>query len=282
MTRSIDRVTLIVTGSAEKLGLPAALQQLWPDVDFDAQLTDDLTSTEVPADSTAVGGGLVSKFEKFAQRLVDAVTVPRSRREGCAGLAVGIDDLELVNLDRGEVVVARLKAAVDQILQGRTGDRNTVATGCSFHLLVPMLEALFFGDPKALQHAAGSGASASTFPVDADFEAFAVGDDAYLEPSDEVGHGWRRPDRSRHPKRYIRFLREQAEEPPYRETHHGARALRELNWESLVDAPLRGRFVGSLLTDLAFVLGDPVGVQLPLDTSPITWTPQHDPLLRNC
>jgi hypothetical protein len=121
-----------------------------------------------------------------------------------------------------------------------------------------MLETYFFGEPAALQRA-GSIRTALLDPS-RHLEDFHVADVAFMGPADVREHPWRRPDRSQHPKRYLSFLVDPADEERafYKESVNGCRALATLDWAQVFCyEPLGITFARSLFHDLADALEIP-------------------------
>jgi hypothetical protein len=192
-------------------------------------------------------------------------------------LVVGVDDLELVNLHQPQVVTRCIRRGVEDYLErnpeGRETDerrRVTLRTKCSFHLLVPMAEAYFFGERAALERA-GVAPELDAKLCCADLEAFATDDPLFIPD---------RPEHLRHPKRYLVNLLRRSNQPQdreasphgdrrpstggfqgrednragprlYRETHEGVRALESLAWPQLSDDPQTLGFARALFEDLA-------------------------------
>ncbi len=148
----------------------------------------------------------------------------------------------------------------------------------SFHLLAPMVEAYFFGEPAALVRAKATRAPCR-FDRGHDVEDFEVDDQAYLAPAPPQAP-WRAEPRHRHPKNYLRYLCDPMgkEERAYRETHEGFAALQELAWPAVLQNPAQALFARALIDDLADVLNVPspcTGSRAPLTAR------RGDGLLRN-
>jgi hypothetical protein len=246
-------IGLITTGQCEHRALASSLQQVFAGhgVEFCspyAYPADSLTSGRLtyPAPST--------RAPLLVDRLLTRITGEVNRRGGC-DYVIAIDDLELPNLLTPENVTRLVRDAALRSL-GTTPTHVTVERfrdRCSFHLLCPMLEAYFYGEPAALARA-GAVQPASLDPT-RPLEAFRTGDRLYLGAPDEPGHDWRTPDRAEHPKRYLRFLAEPGE---YKETKGGCAALRELDWEQVFAYQPPGiAFARSLFDDIADALGVP-------------------------
>src|SRR5258708_1678500 len=97
-------VALIVTGDMEFRGLVQSLKSVFPQVRFlDPQKVDGFTSTKVMWQPPKARG-VRSNIEKFAAALIAAL-IPARRRDERPDFVFGIDDLELENRDRPEVVI---------------------------------------------------------------------------------------------------------------------------------------------------------------------------------
>jgi hypothetical protein len=189
-------------------------------------------------------------------------------------LLIALDDLELVNAPHPELVAARVRDAVVAHMEryawtsqaAREKATRLVRERCSFHLLAPMVEAYFFAEPGALVRAGASRPSR----VDAaaiDLEAFVTDDPDYLghplvpHKQSPKRKSWAipLPERSRHPKHYLRFLCDPANPytDRYVETKGGAEALRKLDWPRVFAHGERVRLARSLFEDIADRLGVP-------------------------
>lgn len=266
-------IALIVTGDMERLALAESLRRVFPEAEFlESQKVDSFTSAQVswPPPQRA---GLLSNIEKFATALIAALDP--ARRKPRPDLVVGIDDLELANLEKPEAVIGAFRRAVTAALERRaaaTGLRTfnklckNVREKCSFHLLVPMCEAYFFADPGALK-AAGCKRPAKLIPS-CDPEQFTVVDPKYSEvfSGDQQVPKWAidLPTRLRHPKHYLDFL-----SGSYRETHQGHAALAVLDWDQVLAMRQHCRFLRSLFRDIEDALGI-ADSRFPGDTHPLT------------
>ncbi len=206
--------------------------------------------------------------------------------------AVAVEDVELQNEagaaeterhpDEGiACILDHLKLGVDAVLQEKNQEQDvpvlpkgkakralSIATDaerrrflrerCSFHLLRPMVEALFFGEPAAVLRAAGPGVTLPPVRFDpgaCDIERFETRDEGYLEVADDATRSISfRPWRRRHPKLYLQYLLASSGSF-YKETEHGKRALATLDWQTVVAPPCHAQMVRALLDDLADMLG---------------------------
>lgn len=192
-------------------------------------------------------------------------------------LVVGVEDLELANIDQPQVVVRCIRRGVEDFLtrnlERRTAERwrATLQEKCSFHLLVPMPEAYFFGERAALERTGVAREIESRLCCN-DLEAFDTDDPDFM---------LRRPDDRRHPKRYLGDLLRRSGRSAYRETRDGAQALESLAWPELSEDPQTLAFARALFEDLAdaFELPNPLGEgALAPATHP---TDRRDLVLRN-
>jgi hypothetical protein len=141
------------------------------------------------------------------------------------------------------------------------------------------VEAYFFGEPTALSRAGAKRPST----VDAkthDLEDFVTEEAEFLAVPDGVKH-WAKPDRKKHPKRYLQYLidPEGANEKSYREAEGGMRALRELDWPEVLSVEAHTQLARSLFSDLADALG--MGNPFPGPCHPLTSNPGAGRVLRN-
>jgi hypothetical protein len=163
-----------------------------------------------------------------------------------ADLVVGVADLELANMHQPEVVVAWVKRGVNEAISRKFPSmvaaeraKERVRNRCSFHLLVPMVEAYFFGERAAFTRV-GIPEAATIHRRGEDVEDFETDDPEFLPVCVErnatkasVGCPWWREER--HPKHYVELLVER-EGQIYTDTV-GANALtlrRRLQWATVI------------------------------------------------
>jgi hypothetical protein len=283
----MTRVALIVTGELEKKSLHLSLARFFPKVEFEVLQLDGFTSRELP-DAPAFEEGHPSLVEKLAGALIAAVDPGRLGTP--ADLAFLVDDLELYNAATPERAVRHVRAAMLLQLEARwsKADRrrqsaDVVRQRCSFHLLAPMVEAYFFGEPAALERA-GAMRPALFDPRGCDVERFTTGDPDFLAPPDGKQPVWAKLGRAQHPKHYVRFLCDPEGNNPraYRETKHGHEALRSLDWPCVLAPEAHARFARSFLTDLADGLDQPaVAALFPGERHALTSRNARDNVLRN-
>jgi hypothetical protein len=285
----MKKVVLIVTGECERRGLAASLQRYFPSARFEQpQLRDSFTSARLKL-TDLPGGPRPRQVDRLAAAMV-AVTDPGRTGER-PDLVIAVDDVELPNLDQVDVVVSQLREAVRHHLaiypwasdRRREQVTQRLREHCSFHLLCPMVEAYFYGEPAALTRA-GAQIPSSVDGRALDVEDFITHDPPFLEVPDREKY-WAKPDRQRHPKHYLQYLcdpvgDEQNPSPSrYRETHGGVKALRELDWSGALSQEAHARLARSLFTDLAEALE--VDNPLPGTCHPETSNPGPEAVLRN-
>jgi hypothetical protein len=291
----MKRIALLVTGKAEEKALHHLLKRVFPEVEFVMlPRRDGFTSGPLPATPLLGTAPEHTHVERLAQALIAEVE-PGRRGHELPDLVVLVDDLELENLDQPERAVEHVREAVRAHLEqhdwpsatSRERAYERVRERCSFHLLVPMLEAYFFGEPAALVRAGAK--RASRFDASAaDVETrFLVNDLDFLAPPDrpprEKLPPWATANRARHPKHYLQFLCDPTGTEPraYVETKGGQAALRQLDWPMVLAPEEHVCFLRSLFHDLADALGEDPVARFPGKTHPCTWPPPRDTLLRN-
>jgi hypothetical protein len=190
------RVALLPTGRTEWRGLPGALRRLFPG-DSNLEFFVLPTASEVLSNPD---GFPYPGFTSNALTVADEVSPPESAMELVgraaqaalgdrhvepADLVVVLDDLELANAGQADRVCRVFRAAVTQHLaklgsgavEART--RSALVQRVSFHLLVPMVEALFFADEGALRAAGVPEGRHVEFTSERDPEAFVTADPEY-------------------------------------------------------------------------------------------------------
>jgi hypothetical protein len=285
-------VKLIVTGDLEAAALHHALRRIFCDIELSiAVKLDGFTSaelTEVPL----LGGPTASDVEKLALKLV--TEVEPGRRDRPPDMAILVDDLELCNQARPERAVAHVRRAVEHHLErlpwpsraSRDRACARIRERCSFHLLDPMIETYFFGEPAALVRA-GAKRPSSVEPRVTDLERFVTSDAAFLArpdslPGEELPP-WARPQRARHPKHYLQFLCDPsgAVRRAYQEVRDGSKALGSLAWEEVLKHQQHVRFLRSLILDIADRFDErEIALRFTGDAHPLTW-PGEGTVLRN-
>jgi hypothetical protein len=283
-----QRILLVVTGDLEEVALADALERLFPSATFGVRKTQGFTSTHLPRPAP---GSTRSKAEAIVDRLLRAAA-PREPGTPPYDYAVAVEDVELENDEAGSdegilSILEHFKIGVDAVLRQMNAEQQTVvlpkgkakrapsvATDadrrrflqerCSFHLLRPMAESLLFGEPAAIERAAGRGATLPAVrfdPASCDIERFETDDTNYLGVEDNAEIPWAKANRRRHPKHYLQYLLDPSGTAwrAYKEKEHGKRALATLDWQRVVAPPLHARMVRSLVDDIA----DMLGIRLP-------------------
>jgi hypothetical protein len=287
----IGSVQLIVTGHMEEIALADALKKAFPSLSFSRTIRlDGITSVNF---ALAPHSPAISQLaDKLASALVAAVDP--GRKGTPEDMAIVIDDLELANLNQPEVVVKYFRNAVIRCVQNRWTNQkrqelcfDRVRERCSFHLFVPMAEAYFFGEvPDALVRA-GATLTSTVSGKDMDVENFLVTNDTNYLTAPKGTSFWAKnqTDRAQHPKRYLDYLCcpdiNTNKKARYRETHGGIKALKTLNWDSVLlgNSP-SGAYLRALFDDISwrFNLPNPYpGFCAPITTYKI----EQDNILRN-
>ncbi|MFO0590212.1 MAG: hypothetical protein U0441_21900 [Polyangiaceae bacterium] len=311
------KVVFIPTGRTEWHGLPGTMRRLFPDHEMHV----------LPAPEAVESFGERFPYDGFTSTTLSALQEPPEgaialveiaaqaalgdRRVEAADLVLVLDDLELGNSGQPEVVTEVFRKAVRKHLtdlsskttiQDKT--RDALLDRVSFHLLAPMVEALFFCHEAALQACGVPGESPVLLVEGRDPEAFETGDGAYLAATAEDCPAWsalppnrrrkhrpkwllERSPRARHPKGYIQWLcRDGADGSctTYSESEHGGAALAGLDWSFLGRCPDEHlQFARALLRDMEERLGPSTVGPVQGVESPVTglFTRRSDPVLRN-
>ena len=225
--------------------------------------TSALIPTALPTPKPANSPHVVDKLA----RAMLAEVEPGGRNANPADLIVLVEDLELTNMHQPNVAVGHFLEAIKAALEWRqwksAASREKAVKGlrerCSFHLMKPMVEAYFFGEPAAPTRAGST--RSNRFSTSQDVESFMIADPKYAAVPE--GHRWwASPNRYQHPKKYLDCLctpfvddlSEKSEVHSYRETKHGPRALETLSWASVLASASHAPFARSLFEDLASAL----------------------------
>jgi hypothetical protein len=294
----MKRVALLVTGETEE-ALIQSLERIFPEVKFlKLPRFEGFTSRPLESPPRLHAKGTArrqTRVEVLAATLV-ATVEPGKRDREPPDLVALVDDLELDNQAWPERAVEHVRTAVDTLLEkkdwptARTRERayERVRERCSFHLLVPMVEAYFFREPAALTRAGATRASlfdASAADVETRFE---VNDPDFTappnRPRNEALPPWATANRRQHPKHYLQFLCDPTGkiERAYVETKGGQAALRNLDWDAVLAPQGHVCFLRSFIHDLADALGEyAIAERFAGETHPLTWPPPPNNLLRN-
>lgn len=289
------RILLVVTGDLELEALASSLSGLFPGVHFEARMTTGLTGpagNSLRPPNRELGD---AKGVDIITELLGAAIAPTPGAQGF-DFAIALDDVELVNEaeaptnpDAGiATIIDHIALSVDialaqahdppaqQIPKGHASKdfrftsnadrRKFLQERCSFHLLRPMVESLFFGDPAVIFPADHPRHAAIRFdPTEQDFEAFSTDDPDYLaSPDGWIPAGargaapWAKANRRRHPKHYLQYLRDPTGtvRRPYSERKDGTSMLRALSWKQLVAPALHARMIRTFLNDIADMVGN--------------------------
>mgnify|MGYP001562678693 CR=1 FL=1 len=238
-------VQFLVTGELEDETLGEAILRAIGEID-DCTLmptlrTDSMTSSGRPL--TDEGN---TSIRRFANRLVSEFAPGRGSRP--PDVLVAIDDLEPWNTAQPDLVVKLLRRALrerlDRIPQtDRARTASLLQRRTSFHLLAPMPETYFFGDPAALSECMLHVDRVPRLLRD-DLEDFETDDPSYLSVARR--ETWD----ARHPKRYLQFL----SDGNYHETSQGKAALRRLSWRGLSPKHDPLGFARAMFEDIVFAL----------------------------
>lgn len=284
------RIRLVVTGDVEEVALATALRQLFPNTEWSTVKKNAGNSNRLSRTPTKPR----SEFVQFVDEMLACGLIERVPGGQPFDYVLVVDDLELTNVDQPDVALAHLRLAIETRLaqwptevptipKGKNkhwpypnngaGGRAYLRERCSYHLLSPMIESLFFGEHEpglttSIQHwPALRRAGAQQPPVfDAhamDVEQFLTTDPAYYMSDPR----WSTPPlsdptwRSRHPKHYLTFLCDPSGTSwrPYRERTGGKAGLERIHWPSIVAPPKHACFVRAMLEDIA----DMAGTHLP-------------------
>jgi hypothetical protein len=258
----MTRIGLITTGRCEHRALGPSLRRVFGAPGLQLEPSEDgpvysLTSSHVRYPPPS------SDEPTNADELVASMMAMLDARNG-PDFVFAVDDLELPNVATPHHVTRLVSHAVTRYFQRRDRGAPThrelerIATRCSFHLLCPMLEAYFFGETAALERA-GATRPAILDPM-RHLEQLRSVDGEFLAPLDVPRHPWRRPERAAHPKAYLSFLVDPADQElvTYRETVGGCRALATLDWAQVFrHTPPEIAFAHALFEDLADAIGAP-------------------------
>jgi hypothetical protein len=288
------RILLVVTGDLEEVALGEALRTIFPSATFGVTKAQGFTSTRLRRPTP---GAIRSRAENLAEGIAAKLLRAAAPHEPGSlpyDYAVAVEDVELENdpeedtTDEGVAcILAHLALGVEAALRHMNSEQRTIVLPrgkakhapsvapdadrrrdlrerCSFHLLRPMAEALFFGEPAAIGRAAGrtEGLPPIRFdPALRDIERFETDDAGYLAVADNPVIPWATANRRRHPKHYLQYVLDPSGTVwrAYKEREHGKRALAALDWQAVVAPSVHARMVRALLADVA----DMVGASLP-------------------
>jgi hypothetical protein len=286
-------IKLIVTGDLERAALKDALRRAFPedrdgeDVEWDTpRKVNEVTTHPLPE-----GGDPTSAMGVLAAAIIEEAITGKKKGQAPADLVLAICDVELGNLGREEVIVEHLRRALATKLdryeeQTRARHRAKLRERCSFHLLKPMVEGVFFGEPAALLRA---GLAEGIQPVlrAKDVEEFESVDPLWTPKCDQENKlradqspWWRH---ERHPKHYLDHLIERGDAQRfYDELDQGKAALSTLHWPTVTNTE-PSPFLRALFEDLAawFNVPNPLGAGAASPVTSLTPKSLPDRWLRN-
>lgn len=320
------KIALLPTGRTEWTGLPFALQRLFPadpgHAFFAVPTPQEILSNpeEFPYPGFT-SNPLTARHEmdppEQAMDLIGraAQLALGDRHVEPVDLVIVLDDLELANAHQPGRVCNVFRAAARQHLAmlgtGSVARRTGAALQqrVSFHLLAPMVEAVFFADEQALRTAGVEDGTTVVFDLQCDPEAFVTADGDYLSATGadcpcwfalpreskqqtlrrkKLRPKWVEGPRQLHPKGYLQWLCRDGASASctrYDEKSGGGAALAGLRWEHVLGRPATQlQFLRALVADVADALqqapttgsiDDPQA----RETSRFTARPQ--PILRN-
>lgn len=290
----MPRIQLIVTGKTEKMALGAALQAAFPTtrdgeaVEWaPALMVDEPTKARLRQldPSQPIPNGLMVKL---AQTMLGTLKESPQPGRSPPELVLAIGDVELHNLDQEALIVAHLRAALEQEAVSHPA-AALLPDRCSYHLLRPMVEASFFGDAATLKRAGVSEASQEPKISSRDVEEFESTDPQWTTECarQNARHAltapwWRH---ERHAAKYLDHLVLRTSGRTYQKTRAGVDALRAVPWADVVhEEP--SPYLRALFDDLARWFGVPSPLRAPrmpanpAPTHPDATPPSHR-FLRN-
>ncbi|MEN8218589.1 MAG: hypothetical protein ABFS56_19920 [Pseudomonadota bacterium] len=263
----------IVTGKLE-FALPKALERFFPTLDFLPPIwSQGFTSVKIDEQIKRKMAEQMRDVDKLANALVTT-----AGQKKAADMIIVVDDLEIINLSHPEKVVECFREAVENQMQDHKSTqriRKKLQNDCSFHLLVPMIEAYFFGDkmehgnPAALNKA-GAILKSTVSGNNMDVEAFQVIEHTeqgvdYLTATGTSNWAKTLENRDKHPKKYLDYLccpetdKKTARKHRYRETKGGVEALKILDWNTVLSSKQNDvKFLRALFHDIAWKFDLPI------------------------
>lgn len=291
------RIKLIVTGDLEKLALSQSLMKHFPSTHNGKNVIWDEPrkthgATSYQLQPLSAGGLLSNPMKELAKTMLAEALEGKKKGQRPADLVIVIDDVELGNLGRENVIAEHFQAAVNHAIQlkakGISAEdvriRSVIRDKCSFHLLKPMVEAYLFGDANALGLAGVPIGIAPQLVHQSDVEAFETNDPKWL-PNCRIENTKKNNDgkpwwlHERHPKAYLDYLLPK----DYSETTHGSLALMKLNWPQVPKCQHDIPIFGSLFEDISnwFNITNPIISATHPDFYPGKTVKSHSLLLRN-
>lgn len=275
----MKRVRFIVTGDLERIAIVGSISRLFPAQTVEGEdvvwlrprKVHGATSHRLRRDVAPSHG-----MKALARALIAEAWEGSDGKP--ADLVIALDDVEVHNFGREQLICDQLRAAIDHefLRRGTSGKteqrvRARLQERCSLHLLRPMAEAYFFPDKGAMQRA-GCAADVVAQLVSADVEDFECCDVAWLPHCAEVNARMAAPPlpepwwrEERHAKHYLEHLVERAG-GLYDEVVDGAPAFANLAWAKVPSDGGAIAFMRALFEDLADFFGlvtNPLGEGTP-------------------
>jgi hypothetical protein len=294
---TVKRIRFVVTGDLERKAIAASISALFPRTASDGNPVVWLRAQKVPAATThrlTTSVPPSGTMKALARRVI--AEAAEGEDGSPADLVIAVDDLELHNFDQPEVVCDHFQRAMELEIEDRKLSqaaerrlRTHIRDRCSFHLLCPMVEAYFFGEPEALTRA-GCAPGVEPLLVKEDVEDFECRDPVWLpnctaenrrkaQPPNPMPW-WRE---ERHPKHYLEHLVAR-NGGFYDEVLGGNEALKALDWHRVPSDGQSVMFARALFEDVAdfFGVSNPLGQGEPASfTYPARKVNRSKLLLRN-
>jgi len=267
----MHRIKLIVTGDLEKLALHESLKRFFP-----CKMNNKDVIWEEPRKLNCTTTSCLRSLEKnkikpsdpmkaLARAMLRESFEAKSQKNSKPpDLVIVIDDVEIGNLDRENIVAEHFRAAVEYVFKEKQYNREELRKKCSFHLLRPMVESYFFGDADALRNAGVSDTEKPQLIHKTDVEQFETNDPKWL-PTCKMENDKRKKiiswwHHERHPKHYLEHLTERSG-IFYDESNFGKKALEKLAWKKVPKIQSDTPFIRSLFEDIAewFDIPNPLG-----------------------
>ena len=294
---AVKRIRFVVTGDLERKAIAGSISARFPPTDGDGNPVAWLRAQKVPAATThrlAASAAPSGTMKALARRVI--AEAAEGEDGSPADLIIAVDDLELHNIDQPAVVCDHFQRAMEIEIEDRKLSqaaeqrlRKNIRERCSFHLLCPMVEAYFFGEPEALTRA-GCAPGVELLLVKEDLEDFECRDPLWLpnctaenqrkiQPPNPMPW-WRE---ERHPKHYLEHLVAR-NGGFYDEVLGGNEALKVLDWHRVASGAQSVSFARALFEDVAdfFGVANPLGQGEPASlTYPERKVDRSTLLLRN-
>lgn len=285
-------IQLIVTGKTEDGALDRALRAVFP-ATRDGIPVVWRAGVIVPEPAATrlvqVAQSPAANMKTLAKAMLNTLNRSPHTGQPPPNLVLAIGDVELHNLGQEALLVDHLRVALQQEANNHPA-ASLLRDRCAYHLLRPMVEATFFGDPATLGRA-GVGVLHQQQPLRVrDVEGFeSIDTDAgWVAHCDSkrrrhAGEPWWRPER--HAADYLDHLTRRAGGARYRKVHEGVNALASVPWVNVVDTE-PSPYLRALFDDVSAWFGTPSPLRRAFIPAPLA--PTHpdatapaDRLLRN-